>query len=481
MTTQPDDESIDTAPPRFDPDVSEAALARPEDEDDDALDPDEEPWSDVDPEQFDDPDEELPVSFGGPVALADTSTRERWLQSALRALVAPKLAVDGEPGPRTAEAVAKFQRRSARLGAGALVVDGIAGPRTIAALEQLTQTKAPAARPASATTVELPGPTATPATDASTTLVHRETLVNGVAVHHIRAGDQEVSFSYWTPRWRSYKPYNVSRYQGARKGLLSDSDIAAVGYGPSDRRILRANAMKESGGAFGAINTWDDQIVSWGMAQFAGQAGTLAVLLARLKEGARTRPSFDRWFRSQGIDVARGKYPWKNGSTRSGWHVVITTDGETHRGNDGWKFLRTQPRLIGAFLLAGNDPAIQLGQLELWRTSFLARAIEKQVSFASGPGGPIRRYVTSERGLAIVVRLHNWMPAHVVKWSNRFIAELEREHPGRDLSDPFEWDQALEDAFVQKLSDERKRVKKGSYDQYALDLGRTRGSYVGGG
>ena len=475
MTEPLEDEATDTAPPGADPDATkdEPALA----EDGDAPDSDafaDEPWSDIDHEQFDDPDDAVPPSFDGTVRLLDTSTRDRWLQSALRALVAPRLVVDGELGPRTAEAVAKFQRRAATFDVGPLEVDGVAGPRTFAALEIATGTKAPASAP------EPPVPPEPPLGEPSTTLVHREIVVDGVTEHHVRAGDQEVSFSYWTPRWKNYKPYNVSRYKGARKGLLSDSEIAAIGYGPSDLRILRANARKESGGAFGAINTWDDQIVSWGMAQFAGQAGTLAVLLARLKEGARTRPSFDRWFRSQGIDVARGEYPWKGGTTRTGWHVRITAGGTTHRGNEGWKYLRTQPRLIGAFLLAGNDPAIQLGQLEFWRTSFLLRAIDKQVSFATGPGGPIRSYVTSERGLAIMVRLHNWMPAYVVKWSNRFIAELEREHPGRNLSDPFTWDQALEDAFVKKVSDERKRVKKGSYDQYALDLGRARGSYVGG-
>ncbi|MCA9710342.1 MAG: hypothetical protein KDK70_31170, partial [Myxococcales bacterium] len=307
--------------------------------------------------------------------------------------------------------------------------------------------------------------------------------------HHIRAddldglddpGDQEVRFSYWTPSHRNYRPFCVSRYRGARKGLVSDADIAAVGYSSSDIGILRANALKESGGAFGAINTWDDQIVSWGMAQFAGQAGTLALLLARLAEGERTSASFGRWFRDEGVDVARGEYPWKAGRTKRGWHVVITAaDGAVYRGSEGWQYLRTQPRLIGAFLLAGNDPAIQLGQIEFWRAAFLQRALDKQVSFASGPGGPIRRYLTSERGLAVIVRLHNWMPSYVVQWCNRFIAQLEREHPGRDLSDPYQWDQALEDGLVQKISDERKRVKKGSYDTYALDLRRTRGSYVG--
>jgi hypothetical protein len=49
--------------------------------------------------------------------------------------------------------------------------------------------------------------------------------------------------------------------------------------------------------------------------------------------------------------------------------------------------------------------------------------------------------------------------------------------PAATCPDPDQWDQTLEDAFVKKISDERKRVKSGSYDTYALDLSRVRGSF----
>lgn len=495
LTPDPNDPTlaiVDTTPSGADPDASlsfDAAV-----EASDSLDPAavaDEPWPDLDPEAELEEDDGAELSFGvTPVMLADTSTRETWLQSALKAIVAPGLQVDGELGPRTYQAVQTFQRRSQTLGGGPLVADGVVGPRTIGALEKVTRTKAP-----ELATAEKPSPVAptsvtpevvTPASvtsAANDAVTVREQLVDGVTEYVIRGGTDEVRFSYWTPDFRNYKPYNVSRYRGARKGLLSDAEIKAVGYSSSELKILRANALKESGGAFGAINTWDDQIVSWGMAQFAGQAGTLAVLLADLKENPRSRASYLRWFVANGVDVARGEYPWKGGKTRVGWHVVVTTaDGRTLRGNPGWSHIRTQPAMLGAFMLAGNDPAIQLGQVSFWRDSFLTRAIAKKVAQrpdGSG-GGAVRRYITSERGLAVLVRLHNWMPGYVVSWSNRFIAELQREQPARDLSDPFQWDQPLEDSFVAKVCDERKRVKSGSYDTYALDLSRVRGSFVGG-
>ncbi|MFZ6185216.1 peptidoglycan-binding domain-containing protein [Nannocystis pusilla] len=470
-------EIADTTPPGVDPDGLLSFEAPAEGDALDAAAFADEPWADFDPEAEQD-DDGGPVSFGGtPLALADTSTRERWLQSALKALVAPALTVDGQIGPRTIRAVQLFQRRSQALGGGALTVDGQVGPRTLAALERLTGRSAPAA---SAVVQPPPSPAAQPIAGA---LQVSEQQVDGVTEYTIRGGGDEVRFSYWTPDYRNYKPYNVSRYKGARKGLLSDSQILAVGYSSSELKILQANALKESGGAFGAINTWDDQIVSWGMAQFAGQAGTLAALLAELRESPGSRASFMRWFAANGLDVARGEYPWKNGQTRVGWHVVVTTrEGRTLRGNDGWKHVRTDPRLLGAFMLAGNDPAIQLGQVEFWRRSFLSRAIAKHVAKrADGSGGgAVRRFITSERGLAVLVRLHNWMPGYVTTWSNRFIAELQARNPKLDLADPYHWNQQLEDAFVARVCDERKRVKSGSYDTYALDLSRARGSFVVG-
>lgn len=53
-----------------------------------------------------------------------------WLQSTLRLLVAPDLVVDGDIGPATKAATAKFQKTRG------LAVDGIAGPLTVAKLEQ---------------------------------------------------------------------------------------------------------------------------------------------------------------------------------------------------------------------------------------------------------------------------------------------------------------------------------------------------------
>ncbi len=439
-------------------------------------DADDEPWEEFDADASE--LEPLIASFGE-LDLEDTSTHERWLQSALKALVAPSLRVDGKLGARTVAAIKSFQSAASRLRGGgpALRVDGIAGPGTLAALVALTGVDAPTLREGAVVVSSSPPAMAVLPSSDHAILVREERA--GEAVEYVITADgDEVRFSYWSRDRRDYRPHAVSRYRGAKKGLVSDAQILAAGYSTSELAILRANAQKEAGGTYGAINTWDNQIVSWGMAQFAGHAGTLAHLLLDLREEPRTAAAYERWFRSQGVDVDDGEYPF-GGETRRGVHVVVRDGAAVHRGDRGWEYLRSQPRLIGAFLLAGNDPAIQLGQIMFWRRAFLTRAYRKVIGRTRG-GGRVSDFLTAERSIAIVVRLYNWMPAYVVKWCDRLLDELAVEHPGRAVHDPRTWDQALEDTLVARISAARKASKKGDYDDYALGLARARSSFTPG-
>ncbi|MCY1009644.1 peptidoglycan-binding domain-containing protein [Nannocystis pusilla] len=205
-------EIADTTPPGVDPDGLLSFEAPAEGDALDAAAFADEPWADFDPEAEQD-DDGGPVSFGGTsLALADTSTRERWLQSALKALVAPALTVDGQIGPRTIRAVQLFQRRSQALGGGALTVDGQVGPRTLAALERLTGRSAPAASAALQ-------PPASPATQASAgALQVSEQQVDGVTEYTIRGGGDEVRFSYWTPDFRNTSPTTSAATRGRARG-----------------------------------------------------------------------------------------------------------------------------------------------------------------------------------------------------------------------------------------------------------------------
>lgn len=423
----------------------------------------------------------------GPMAFTDepidTSSRAHWLQSCLRRLIDPDLVVDGALGLRSRRALKVFQRQTPGLRA-----DGVAGPQTIAALMAKTGSVCPGlgeTAPAGSGDDGFTEPdepvvpvNATTATAAELTV--RTLDQAGTVTHIVSSADDEVRFSYFSKA--ATDAWNVSSYRGGKTGLLRDEDLRALGHPPGAIKIFRANADKESRGLFGAVNTWDDQRVSWGVSQFAGRAGTLAALLAELHDEPATRAAFDRCFVANGITVAHGPYLTRRspaGEKHTGWHVVVDTPAGPLTGDDAWAHVRRTPRLIGAFMLAGNNREIQLGQVKFWLDHFLTGAVRKVV--VRGPQGDrrISDYITSEYGLALIVRLYNWMPAYVQPWFTELSAELARRHPDLDITAPATWAQhpALEPEFCELVKDRRRTVKRGSYDTYALELDRSRGSY----
>jgi len=464
----------------------------PADADDDPAAADEPPapWDALEDAETDPRD--LPE---GPMALADepidTSGRARWLQSCLRRLIDPELVVDGAIGLRTRRALKTFQRQADRLRP-----DGVLGPQTIAALEARTDSTCP--RDGATTEAEgepevadaPPGPTGVvvvpdgddePAvTDSAVGEFHARALAQaGGVVQVVTSADDEVRFSYRHKR----DAWCVGGYHGGRTGLLRDEDLRARGHSSGAIKIFRANALKESGGLFGAINTWDDQLVSWGVAQFAGRAGTLAALLAALRDDPATRPAFARFFIANGLTVAHGPYMTRRsgaGERRTGWHVVVDTPDGPRAGDDAWAHVRRTPRLVGAFMLAGNDRAVQVGQVDFWMEHFLKGAVRKVVVRAPQGDRRICDYLTSEYGLALIVRLYNWMPAYVQPWFTELSAELARRHPDLDVTAPDTWARRpeLEPELCELVKDRRRQVKRGSYDTYALELDRSRGSYA---
>ena len=446
-------------------------------------------WDEVEETETDPRD--LPV---GPLMFADepidTRSRAHWLQSCLRRLVDPDLTVDGALGLRTRRALKVFQRQTDRLTA-----DGVPGPRTIAALEASTGSRCPGttshAEPEP--TGEVTGPVTEVVTEPAATepvvadaqvgeFMVRTVDKGGTAVQVVSSADDEVRFSYFTRG----DAWNVCSYRGGDSDLLHDEDLRARGHTAGAIKIFRANALKESRGLFGAVNTWDNQLVSWGVAQFAGRAGTLAALLASMHEDPVTRPAFDRFFVANGLTVQHGSYFTRRtpaGERHVGWHVVVDTPAGKLAGDDAWAHVRRTPRLIGAFMLAGNDLSIQLAQVQFWMDHFLQNAVRKVVLRGSDGERRISDFLTSEYGLALVVRLYNWMPAHVQPWFLELSAELAARHPELDVHRPDTWAHhpSLEPEFCELVKDKRRRVKRGSYDTYALELDRSRGSYANAG
>jgi len=435
------------------------------------------------------------LSFGDDDEIS-TESANHWLQSCLRRLIDPSLTVDGAVGLRTRTALKTFQRRTGRL-----TPDGVAGPKTVAALATQVGVACPGTAAAKATAtatataessapdepIEVVSPEPSPRVDEvnGEFRVHTVELADNVQ-YIVSSRDDEVRFSFWGERHKGGKGdgFNLSMYQGGKKGGVTAAELTVLGYPAGAIQIFQANALKESGGLFGAINTWDDQIVSWGVAQFAGRAGTLAALLAGLMEDPAAGPAFQRYFVANGLTVKHGRYTLKahNGKperTHTGWHAAVDTPDGVRTGDDAWLYVRSQPRLVGALMLAGNNHAIQLGQARFWMTHFLEKAVRKVVVRDHRGEHRVCDFVTSVYGLGLVARLYNWMPAHVQPWFAEFVDELTRRHEGLDIRSSATWTAhpELVDAFAELLKDKRRRVKKGSYDTYGLDLDRAPGSY----
>ena len=458
-------------------------------DDDDDRDPPA-PWSELEAVATDprDAPADDPLSFADDSIVLDSPAH--WLQSCLRRLVDPTLTIDGAVGLRTRQALKTFQRRTGRL-----TPDGVAGPRTLAALATQVGVPCPTATGTTTvtitTTVTTPDPEPFPAPTPALATAHGEFRVHSVELgtgvqHIVSSRDDEVRFAYWGPGHPGGQGdgFDLSQYHGGKKGGVTAPQLAALGYPRGAAQIFLANAAKESGGLFGAINTWDDQILSWGVAQFAGRAGTLAALLAGMMEDPAARPAYDRYFTANGLGVAHGRYTLnahggKPERSHTGWHAVVATPDGPRTGDDAWLYVRSQPRLLGALMLAGNDPAIQLGQVRFWMDHFLERAVRKVVVRDHLGDHRVCDFITSVYGLGLVARLFNWMPAYVQPWFAEFVDELARRHPDLDVRSHTTWaaHPALADEFAELLKTKRRQVKKGSYDTYGLDLDRAAGSY----
>ena len=401
-------------------------------------------------------------------------THNHWLQQALKQQVAPALVVDGKCGKATTAALKLFQA-----GAG-LVADGKSGPRTIAALEQKTGTRAPPRRVVSSTPLPVASESPPGGHLTVTPAVHRK-----VPGYRVSDGKDSVTFAYFTPKVNKYRdPCCMGgRYLGATT-KIDHNDFVRAGYGPSEEKIFKANSGKEAGGKFGIINSWDDQLISWGICQFAGVAGTLASLMSTLKADKRCASAFQRLFVDNGIDVEKGKHraraATETAGVGGGKHLVVRVAGRELRGDDALEHIRTDPRLLGAFMLAGNDAEVQRVQLAYWLKQFLRKSYRCRVGYQKGVrnGRPIGDYLTTERGRAVIARVHNGRPANVRKWGTAALAELKKRFD-RNVYDPKTWDGKLEAAFIELISKARKDHSGKSYDKFATDLDTRRGSFKG--
>lgn len=150
----------------------------------------------------------------------------------------------------------------------------------------------------------------------------------------------------------------------------------------------RKAAYKELGheGTVDSINTYDDQIVTWGKG-FSAKSGSMNEVLELMFE---SDPEAKHVLLRAGIDM-----------DSKTWRVVNEETGMIETGNDALRLMQFDTRLLSVFVTLGRDPKHQQHALDAqWA------AMEKGAAKV-----PEYAYDWSESSIALAAHLAHWSPA----------------------------------------------------------------------
>ncbi|MEV4316264.1 hypothetical protein [Actinocrispum sp. NPDC049592] len=150
----------------------------------------------------------------------------------------------------------------------------------------------------------------------------------------------------------------------------------------------RKVAFKELGheGTVDSINTYDDQILTWGKG-FSGKSGSMnEVLMIMFEQDPEARAVLLR----AGIDCGRNS-----------WRVVNTDTGMIETDDNALRLMQFDKKLLGVFVTLGRDPEHQQHALDAqWA------AMEKHAAHI-----PEYAYDWPESSIALAAHLAHWSPA----------------------------------------------------------------------
>jgi hypothetical protein len=184
-------------------------------------------------------------------------------------------------------------------------------------------------------------------------------------------------------------------YHGNKGMVLGDSGARekltpTELQGGADDKATRAKkvAYKELGheGTVDSINTYDDQILTWGKG-FSARSGSMnEVLMIMFQSDPEARNELLR----AGIDCGR-----------KSWRVVNTDTGMVEADDDALRLLQFDSKLLGVFVSLGRDPEHQQHALDAqWA------AMEKHAAHV-----PEYAYDWPESSIALCAHLAHWSPA----------------------------------------------------------------------
>lgn len=193
--------------------------------------------------------------------------------------------------------------------------------------------------------------------------------------------------------------YRVGRYSPEAFIQQSAALLRDLTLSPSEIRVIASIAKNE--GNLDAVNTWDNQFLSFGMFQWtlgsADKPGELASLLARIN---RTYPTdFQHYFGRFGIGV-------DDTTESTGWlrlegHLIRSKADKERLRSDLWAY---------RFATAGADIQVQAAQV--------AQAVDRIRQFYPTPskvlgGYSLSQLITSEYGVALLLDNHVNRPGYL--------------------------------------------------------------------
>ncbi|MES2341212.1 MAG: SH3 domain-containing protein [Pseudomonadota bacterium] len=191
---------------------------------------------------------------------------------------------------------------------------------------------------------------------------------------------------------------------------------------PSAVRVVRAISANE--GLLEAVNSYDNSYMSFGLFQWtcgpAGDPGELPALLARLK--ATSPAAFQDCFGRHGLDVRVSGPTAVTGYLVLNGVVLNTAARKVQLRGAAWAY---------RFWRAGHHHDMRACELS-FAASRMARFLD-----AKAAGIPVRRWLTSEQGVALVLDEHVNRPGHVPGTLQAAIAKL-------GVHDPANWTTADE-------------------------------------
>ena len=365
------------------------------------------------------------------------------------------LKADGDFGAGTEAALRRFQRDHG------VVPDGICGPKTWLLLAASSQASAkpvvapapvkPAAPPAAAPSAAVvPKPTqanAAPAVAKALKLPPISDPQHPVTVSNNRAV---------SPDGRIF----ATKFKLGFSGLGSTSARAFLQADPTAGQGLLASALRAvsavtvNEGGLEAVNSWDAAFMSFGIMQWTigtgDNPGELAVLLGLIKRNSPD--AFRETFGRFGIDVAITATALTGQISLGGKILAKAAD----------KAVLRSPEWAYRFWRAGHDPAVRRSQLSL-AVSRIGRFADLAIQ-----GQPVRQWLSSELGMAMLLDQHINRPGHVPATLDTALAALLTA--GSVPKNPANWKQADEQLLIERYLTLRARTSMTSSQERAMRL-----------